>query len=118
MSSVRSRTAQIAKDAGGADAPVHDPASTGAGLRELLAVGLEPGQRVAAFDTRLDSRFAGGAARRIVRAARRAGGVAFGEHAGFVVTGAAGPLRAGETARARAWGEGLGAMLPAPERAR
>jgi hypothetical protein len=122
MSSTRSRTAQIAKDAAndaakdaGHDAdgrtPAHDPGAAGAGLRELLAVGLGAGQRVAAFDTRTGSRFAGGAAPRIVRAARRAGGTAFGEPAGFVVTGTAGPLRDGEEARARAWGAALGVML-------
>jgi hypothetical protein len=121
MSSARSRTAQIAKDTnardvGGHEPPVHDPAAAGAGLRELLAMGLEPGQRVAAFDTRTGSRFAGGAAPRIVRAVRRAGGTAFAEPAGFVVTGTGGPLRDGETARARAWGDALGAMLASVQR--
>ena len=71
---------------------------------EPLAIG-------ATFDTRLDSRFSGGAAPRIARAARRAGGSVFGEPTGFVVTGMTGPLRDGETDRARSWGGGLGLML-------
>jgi hypothetical protein len=120
MSSTRSRTAQLAKDAAevvSGDGPrAHDPDATGPGLRELLALGLDAGQPVAAFDTRMDSRFSGGAAPRIARAARRAGGAVFGEPTGFVVTGTTGPLRDGETGRARAWGAELGAMLAATRR--
>ena len=63
MSSARSRTAQIAKDAQGAEPRMHDPEAGAAGLRELLALGLDAGQKVAAYDTRLGGRFSGGAAR-------------------------------------------------------
>ena len=34
------------------------------------------------------------------------------------MTGMTGPLRDGETARARAWGEGLGAMLASTQAVR
>ncbi len=116
MSSTRTRTARIAQDAAKPPAGEHDPDAAGPGLRELLGLGLDPGQRVAAFDTRLDSRFSGGAARRIARAAHRAGGVVVGESTGFVVTSGTGPLRDGETERARDWGKGLAALLPAGDR--
>ena len=85
--------------------------------------GLPPGRlegvRVAAFDTRVDVaqvgnpfltflvRRLGYAAEKVARALERAGGVPAGAPAGFVVEGKEGPLREGETDRARAWARTL-----------
>jgi flavodoxin len=116
MSSVRSRSAQLAKDGRETPERTHDPDASGPGVRELLPLvaGATPGIRAAAFDTRLDSRFAGGAAKRLARALRKAGAVPVGRPTGFVVTGMTGPLRDGERERARAWGRELAAVLAAP----
>jgi flavodoxin I len=86
---------------------------------KTLPPGKLDGVRVAAFDTRLDpatvdnrlvrwmmSRF-GYAAEPIEKALVRAGGKAAGPPAGFVVEDKEGPLREGETDRARAWARGL-----------
>src|SRR3954453_1616152 len=62
--SVRSRTAQMAKDRRGAPDRDHAPDAEGPGVRELLElIPGAPGVHAAAFDTRLGSRFSGGAAR-------------------------------------------------------
>jgi hypothetical protein len=116
MSSLRSRTAQIAKDRQQAPERRHDPDAEGAGVRELLArmSADRTAPRAAAFDTRLASRFSGGAARRLARALHRAGAVVVGRPMGFVVTGMTGPLRDGELDRARAWGRELGGVLATP----
>lgn len=80
-----------------------------------LAPGRLEGIRVAAFDTRMDvtkvgnpflsflARLFGYAAEPIAKALARAGGVPVGAPAGFVVEAKEGPLRDGETDRARAW---------------
>ena len=65
------------------------------------------GRRAAAFDTRLPSRLAGGAARSAARELRKHGYQLATKAEGFVVTGTEGPLRDGELDRARAWGAGL-----------
>jgi flavodoxin len=77
------------------------------------------GVRVAAFDTRVDVasvgnrflttmvRWFGYAAEPIERALLRSGGERAAAPAGFVVDGKTGPLRAGESDRARAWARGL-----------
>lgn len=117
MSSVRSRTAQLAKDRRESPERAHDPDAEGPGVRELLplvAAGA-PGVRAAAFDTRLASRFSGGAARRLARALHRGGAVVVGRPEGFVVTGMTGPLRDGEVERARAWGAELASLFRTPE---
>jgi hypothetical protein len=78
------------------------------GVREWLA-GL-PASRsghAAAFDTRVGSRFAGGAARGIAKSLHRHGYAVVTRPEGFVVDGTEGPLRAGERDRAKAWGYGL-----------
>ncbi|MEU6973929.1 flavodoxin domain-containing protein [Kitasatospora aureofaciens] len=65
------------------------------------------GACAAAFDTRVDMPRAGGAANGI---ARRLSGHHYemvAEPEGFIVEDNDGPLRAGELARARAWGAGL-----------
>ncbi|MDH6706682.1 hypothetical protein P3T27_003409 [Kitasatospora sp. MAA19] len=67
----------------------------------------ESGTYAAAFDTRVDTPRAGGAAEGI---AHRLSGHHYdvvAEPEGFLVEGADGPLRAGELDRARAWGAGL-----------
>ncbi|HYJ74678.1 MAG TPA: hypothetical protein VEV65_03720, partial [Kineosporiaceae bacterium] len=98
MSSVRSRTAQVTKDRREFPDRSHDPDAEAAGVREMLPVitAGAPGVRAAAFDTRLDSRFAGGAAKGLARELRKAGAVVVGRPTGFVVTGMTGPLREGE----------------------
>jgi len=77
------------------------------------------GVRIAAFDTRVDVasvgnrllaalvRWFGYAAEPIERDLLRAGGAQAGPPAGFVVDGKTGPLRAGESDRARAWARSL-----------
>lgn len=94
---------------------VPEPRAEGPGVREWLdgAPAARPGSRAAAFDTRLPSRLAGGAARPIARRLRHLGYQLAAEPEGFVVTGSEGPLREGELARARAWGAALAAQ-PAP----
>jgi hypothetical protein len=112
--SVRSRTAQMAKDRREAPDRDHAPDAEGPGVRELLElIPGAPGVHAAAFDTRLGSRFSGGAARGLARALRKAGAVPVGRPEGFIVTGLTGPLRAGELDRARAWGRELAAVLAA-----
>ncbi|MEU6973180.1 flavodoxin domain-containing protein [Kitasatospora aureofaciens] len=67
----------------------------------------EPGTYAAAFDTRVDTPRAGGAARGI---ASRLSGHSYdlvAEPEGFIVEGTDGPLRAGELDRARDWGAQL-----------
>ncbi|MGW4806208.1 flavodoxin family protein [Kitasatospora sp. NPDC004272] len=99
MSTRLSRT--LAAKAG---APEHGP-----GLRSWLRALPDggPGARAAAFDTRAEAKHAGAAADGI--AARLAGHHwdLAAEPAGFLVEDTGGPLRAGETDRARAWGAGL-----------
>jgi flavodoxin I len=84
-----------------------------------LAPGKLDGVRVAAFDTRVDVaqvgnrfltfmvRLFGYAAAPIEKALVRAGGEVAGPAAGFIVEDKEGPLREGETDRARAWARGL-----------
>jgi hypothetical protein len=83
--------------------------SAGSGIREWLAAlpAAPPGRGAAAFDTRLAFPLAGGAARPIGRALRHLGYSMVAAPEGFIVDGARGPLRAGETDRAKVWGAGL-----------
>ncbi|MET9881845.1 flavodoxin domain-containing protein [Streptomyces sp. NPDC006430] len=62
----------------------------------------------AAFDTRGDFRFAGGAAPAIARRLRSHGYRLAADPEGFITDDAEGPLREGELDRARAWGATLG----------
>jgi hypothetical protein len=83
------------------------------GIREWLA-GLPPaasGAMAAAFDTRLPSALAGGAAPKIARRLHRLGYRVVASPAGFLVAGTEGPLRPGERERARAWGAALAGKL-------
>ncbi|MFN2321828.1 MAG: flavodoxin family protein [Trueperaceae bacterium] len=84
-----------------------------------LALGRLEGVRVAAFDTRMDMATVGNpflrflakrfgyAAEKVAKGLERAGGVPTGAPAGFVVEDKQGPLREGETDRARAWAREL-----------
>jgi len=79
---------------------------TGPGVREWIDRVAAVDGRVVAFSTKVGSRFAGSAGKAAVRALERRGVTAErGED--FVVTGTAGPLAEGETARAEHWGRGL-----------
>jgi len=89
-----------------------------------LPPGRLDGVRAAAFDTRVDvaavrnpllswaTRRFGYAAAPIERALLRAGGERAGAAAGFVVEGKTGPLREGESDRARAWARDLARAVP------
>lgn len=76
------------------------------GVREWLSVlpAAVPGAQAAAFDTRLGTAFAGGAARPISRRLRDHGYQIATAPKGFIVNGSKGPLKAGEYERARMWG--------------
>jgi hypothetical protein len=89
--------------------PQREPHAEGPGVREWLdrLPEARPGSRAAAFDTRLPSRIAGGAARPIAHALRRHGYRMAAKPEGFIVTGGEGPLRDGELDRARLWGLAL-----------
>jgi HSP20 family protein len=65
------------------------------------------GAHAAAFDTRLGSLLAGGAAHGIARRLRKHGYHLVSDPEGFVVEEAHGPLRAGEIERAKEWGAQL-----------
>jgi hypothetical protein len=99
-----------------------EPGYGGPGLREWFA-GLgqaDPPVSAAAFDTRVASRLAGGAARKISRQLREHGYRMLAQE-GFIIDGTThGPLRAGETIRAATWGADLvsqvASRLPAARR--
>jgi hypothetical protein len=80
--------------------------TTAKGVREWLKAlpAAPPGQQAAAFDTRLASPLAGGAARSISRRLQDGGYEVVAEPKGFIVRDGRGPLRAGEEERARMWG--------------
>lgn len=88
------------------------PGADGIGLREWTATLRGPG-RVAVFETRLRSRFAGHASRPLRRALRARGFAAAAEPMPFFVT-KANRLVDGEEARARAWGQALATAESAP----
>lgn len=91
--------------------------SSGIGIREWLAQAtLAPGQRAAAFDTRMDHPKAivkfDHAAHTIEKALRKLGAAIVTPAEKFIVVDMTGPLAEGEQERARAWGA-LIAHLPA-----
>ena len=91
----------------------------GPGLREWLAALDAGGHRpAAAFDTRFDKPrwLVGSAARGAARLLRRKGFRLAAPPESFYVMDTKGPLADGELARARAWGEHLGARVPAGQR--
>ena len=73
----------------------------------LRAVPDGPGLAAAAFDTRLGSRWSGGASSGIARRLRRHGYHLIAGPEGFVLDGLMGPLRDGELIRAHGWGAEL-----------
>ena len=87
----------------------HEPAAEGPGVRDWLGSlpPPSPGQLAAAFDTRAEAPFAGGAAKGIARRLRHRGYRLAAPPEGFFITGTEGPLREGEPTRARAWGAAL-----------
>ena len=108
----RSMAASAAKEDAGKLAP---GATEQPGLREWLRdLNAPRGARAAAFDTRGDACAAptSSAARGIARRLRRRG-LDVIDRQSFLVADAEGPLEDGELARARAWGESLGAAYAA-----
>jgi len=95
---------QAARDRGQRLSP--EAGAAGPGVRDWFGAlpRARPGRAAAAFDTRADSRLAGGAARRISRRLRRHGYHLAARPQGFIIVGAEGPLRGGEQDKARAWG--------------
>ena len=89
-----------------------DPDAEGTGLRDWFhgIPRAQPGSRAAAFDTRLGSKLAGGAAKGIARRLHQHGYDLVAEPEGFIVDDAYGPMRAGELDRASAWGAGLATL--------
>jgi Flavodoxin len=81
----------------------------GPGVREWFdgLPKIRNGSQAAAFDTRLPSPMAGGAARAIARRLRRHGYRLLSEPEGFIVDESYGPLRSGEINRAKQWGAQL-----------
>jgi hypothetical protein len=95
-----------------------EPGAAGPGVREWLKA-LPPapfGSRAAAFDTRVGSRMAGGAARSVARQLHKHGYQLAAKAEGFIVTGSEGPLRDGELDRARNWGAALARPAGVPAR--
>src|SRR5690606_5384457 len=74
-------------------------------LKSLPASGTD--RTAAAFDTRLPSALAGGAANGVAHALQEHGFLLLAEPEGFIVEDVDGPLRPGERDRARAWGAQL-----------
>lgn len=91
-----------------------DPASAGIGLREWLESldHADDATRAAAFDTHIDKRVPGSAARAAEKRLRKLGFRIVEPAESFYVSGTPGPLVQGELERARRWGELLGASLP------
>jgi len=95
--------------------PHLEPGAEGEGLRDWFH-GLAKGSGAcsgAAFDTRIDAKLAGAAAKGIAHRLERHGYPLVAEPEGFIVEDAAGPLRDQELDRARTWGASLLAELPA-----
>jgi hypothetical protein len=93
-------------------APVDEQDAVDADLQAWLrALPRTSGLAAAAFDTRLGSRWSGGAANGIARRLRRHGYRLLVPAEGFVLAGMWGPLRAGEADRAHGWACGLRRQL-------
>jgi flavodoxin I len=78
----------------------------------LVPAHAAPGTRVAAFDTRLTSKWVrifGYAAPRIAASLQKTGATPVGAPAGFFVKGKEGPLQEGEVERAAAWAQQIAA---------
>ena len=95
------------------------PVSAGIGVREWLeqvSQAQRGARRVAAFDTVVKTKWfpTGSAAKAIAKALTRTGAQVVAKPEHFFVADTHGPLVAGELARARQWGEGVGRRLGAP----
>jgi len=91
-----------------------DGRADGPGLRDWFALLPHDGEgrQAAAFDTRIGSRWAGGAAPGIARRLHRLGyELAAGPEGFLIQQNGAGPLRQGELNRAHAWGAALARQL-------
>jgi hypothetical protein len=88
---------------------VPEAGAEGPGIRDWFGAlpKAAAGAHAAAFDTRVDSKLAGGAARKIAQQLRRNGYDLVAKPAGFIIDGTEGPLRDGERGRAKAWGVAL-----------
>lgn len=92
-----------------------DPAHARSGIRDWIEA-LQPGphgELLATFDTRVTKvrRLPGSAAKAAARALHKRGFTEAAPPESFYVTDVGGPLEEGEVARARAWGERLGAKV-------
>jgi hypothetical protein len=104
-----------ARQAAGAGSPAASTAPSD-GLREWLADLPRPSRAVVgvAFDTRIKKAFVpGSAARRAAKRLHRLGLQRLSEPETFWVEDSEGPLREGETDRARRWAEQLAAQMAA-----
>jgi hypothetical protein len=92
-----------------------EPGAEGEGLRNWFhrLPKASRGHRAAAFDTRGEGPMVGGAAKGIASRLERHGYELVTEPEGFLVTGDAGLLRAGERDRARSWGADLASRATA-----
>jgi len=86
-----------------------EPGAEGDGLRNWFhrLPKATRGRRAAAFDTRGEGPMVGGAAKGIASRLERHGYELVAEPEGFLITGEAGLLKAGERDRARSWGADL-----------
>jgi flavodoxin len=90
-----------------------DPASAGIGVREWLeSLSRADDTHAAAFDTHIDKRVPGSAARAAEKRLRKMGFDVAARAESFYVSGTPGPLVDGELTRARQWGEQLAASIP------
>src|SRR3954462_11802814 len=97
LSSARSRRMGLSGEAKKDQPAEAVPGAAGPGVREWLkGLPRSSDRSAAAFDTRLESRLSGGAARSIARRLRRRGYRLSGKPTGFYVTGTSGPLKEGE----------------------
>lgn len=90
-----------------------DPGSAGIGMREWFeSLGhAADATQAATFDTHIDKRVPGSAARAAEKRLRKLGFRILHSAESFYVSGTPGPLVEGELERARRWGEQLGASL-------
>ena len=108
MSSERTRRMGLSAEEKKPEPASPDSAAEGPVLREWIqTLPKVDGRLAAAFDTRIEHRFAGGAARGIARRLHRRGYEIRSEPTGFFVEDGPGPLKLGEAERARQWGAEL-----------
>jgi Flavodoxin len=110
MTSAMTRKMGITAEEKVDEAHRHDvePGAEGPGVRDWFDTlpKARRGTKGAAFDTRAEQRLAGGAAHGIAKRLRRHGYDVVADE-GFIIEGTEGPLRAGESERAKTWGAAL-----------